>query len=183
MSFFRINRDQIRFRPLSERVNKVEIERDKITSSGKPVISDPKNAERISRAAREIQQARKHAKPVMMSFGAHAIKNGLAPVIIELTGGVYLPIGSAVMSPMIFEKSLSMAQNIALQKKNRIKDFSIYVVDLAKSTWDWQKGEPPATDPAYYLRYLKTFSRMGENMHYISMDNRDFLVSLFQKLC
>ena len=61
--------------------------------------------------------------------------------ISELTGGVYLSIGSAVMSPMIFEKSLSMAQNIALQKKNRIKDFSIYVVDLSKSTWDWQKGE------------------------------------------
>ena len=352
---------------MSERLNKVEIERDKITSSVKPDIDDPKIAERISDAAGEIRHARKHAKPVIMSFGAHAIKNGLAPVIIELlkkgmithlatngagiihdwefafqgassedvreniasgqfgiweetgfyinlalcagayeglgygesigalivnqgvlipnpdelqssvsaaitagkydraasgldftekieryrlktgflsvahpfrhysvqavafeenvpftghpmfghdiiythpmssgaaigrtaerdfltfaggvsklAGGVYLSIGSAVMSPMIFEKSLSMAQNIALQENNRIEDFSIYVVDLAKSTWNWQKGEPPATDPAYYLRYLKTFSRMGGNMHYISIDNRDFLVSLFQKLC
>ena len=36
--------------------------------------------------------------------------------VSQLDGGVYISIGSAVMSPMIFEKSLSMAQNLAIQR-------------------------------------------------------------------
>ena len=38
------------------------------------------------------------------------------------------------------------------------------------------------TDPAYYLRYCKTFSRMGGTMRYLQADNRDFLLSLLQAL-
>ncbi len=103
--------------------------------------------------------------------------------ISNIDGGVYLSIGSAVMSPMIFEKSLSMAQNIALREGHPIKNHKIYVVDLAEYTWDWQKdGEPPQNNPAYYLRYCKTFSRMGGTMEYIQADNRDFLLSLYREL-
>ncbi len=103
--------------------------------------------------------------------------------ISNLEGGVYLSVGSAVMSPMIFEKSLSMARNIALQKNSCISDFRIFVIDLAESKWDWEKeGEPEADDPAYYLRYCKTFSRMGGKMKYITSDNKVFLPALFNKL-
>jgi hypothetical protein len=103
--------------------------------------------------------------------------------VSRLEGGVYLSVGSAVMSPMIFEKSLSMARNIALQRGERIEDFFITVVDLARSTWDWNRdGEPPQDDPAYYLRYCKTFSRMGGTMRYLSADNRDFFLSLLRAL-
>ncbi len=103
--------------------------------------------------------------------------------VCGLEGGVYLSVGSAVMSPMIFEKSLSMARNIALQAGRRIERFEIVVVDLAPMAWDWQKhGEPPADHPAYYLRYLKSFSRMGGRMAYIQADNRDFLLALGQDL-
>ncbi len=103
--------------------------------------------------------------------------------VSRLDGGVYLSVGSAVMSPMIFEKSLSMARNIALQEGRTIDRHYMLVVDLAESTWDWQKdGEPPVTDPAYYLRYCKTFSRMGGTMRYLQADNRDFLLSLLQLL-
>jgi hypothetical protein len=57
------------------------------------------------------------------------------------------------------------------------------VVDLAESSWDWQKnGEPPADDPAYYIRYLKTFSRMGGRLSYVLADNRDFLLALYREL-
>ncbi len=100
-----------------------------------------------------------------------------------LEGGVYLSVGSAVLSPMIFEKSLSMSRNL-LRKQNRsIKDFSIHVVDLAKSAWDWtNNGEPPMNDPAYYLRYCKTFSRMGGRMTYCSADNRSWFVALLNTL-
>ncbi len=102
--------------------------------------------------------------------------------VSKLEGGVYLSIGSAVMSPMIFEKSLSMSRNVAIQKNEKIEDFSIHVVDIAKSTWDWSNGEPPETDSAYYLRYMKTFNRMGGRISYTKADNRDFLLALYQEL-
>ncbi len=103
--------------------------------------------------------------------------------VSQIEGGVYLSIGSAVMSPMVFEKSLSMAQNLAIQKGRHIDSHSIYVVDLAESRWDWERdGEPPSTDPGYYLRYCKTFSRMGGRMQYVQADNRDFLLALLSNL-
>jgi len=106
-----------------------------------------------------------------------------AECVSRIHGGVYLSLGSAVMSPMIFEKSLSMAQNIEIQNKKHIDNHYILVVDLAESNWDWHKnGEPPADNPAYYLRYCKTFHRMGGEMHYLTADNRDFLLELYQVL-
>ena len=86
------------------------------------------------------------------------------------------------MSPMIFEKSLSMSRNVSLQKGININDFAIHVVDLQKSSWDWSKGEPPMDDPAYYLRYMKTFNRMGGRVDYFSVDNKDFLKALYTVL-
>ena len=100
----------------------------------------------------------------------------------RLEGGVYLSIGSAVMSPMIFEKSLSMAQNLALQNGQHIDHHYILVVDLAECPWDWSRGEPPEDNPAYYLRYNKTFSRMGGTMRYVQAVNRDFLLALVRAL-
>ena len=106
-----------------------------------------------------------------------------AKSVSNLEGGVYMSVGSAVMSPMIFEKSLSMSQNLEIQKNSHIDNHYILVVDLAESNWDWKKdGEPPADNPAYYLRYCKTFNRMGGEMNYLTADNRDFLLALYQKL-
>ena len=111
-----------------------------------------------------------------------------------LDGGVYLSVGSAVMSPMIFEKALSMARN-ASGRDNAIRDCGIYVVDLQEASWDWSAkqgpaggmtesspAEPPMNSPAYYLRYMKTFSRMGCRTEYISADNRDFFICLYRAL-
>lgn len=103
--------------------------------------------------------------------------------VSNLDNGVYLSLGSAVMSPMVFEKSLSMSQNIEIQHNRHIDNHFMLVIDLAKSDWDWEKnGEPPADNPAYYLRYCKTFSRMGGVFHYLSADNRDFLHELYHNL-
>ena len=99
--------------------------------------------------------------------------------VSRINGGVYISIGSAVMSPMIFEKSLAMAQNLSLQRGRHMEDVKIYVVDLVEAGWDWNRGEPPPDNPAYYVRFLKTFSRMGGEMTYIQADNRDFLLSLY----
>lgn len=362
MPYTMLDREKIRFHSLSERPNKVEIERDHVPPGRRPGPLTPETEEAVRQAAEDVRRAMENGRPVMLAFGAHAIKNGLAPVMIdlmekgclthlatngagiihdwefafqgassedvqanvaegrfgiweetgfyinlalcvgawlglgygesvgalveeqgllipdpgklaeaaarcmaandcdraaaamdlcgrinrfglkpgfmsvphpfrrysvqaaahrlgipftghpmfghdiiythpmnhgasigrcaerdfltyahcvsELSGGVYLSIGSAVMSPMIFEKSLSMARNIVGQKRKRIEDFNIYVVDLGKSSWDWRKGEPPTNDPAYYMRHLKTFNRMGGTMRYVSADNRDFLLLL-----
>jgi hypothetical protein len=103
--------------------------------------------------------------------------------ISRIDNGVYMSVGSAVMSPMIFEKALSMSQNIMIQENRHIDNHYILVIDLAESDWDWAKnGEPPMNNPAYYLRYCKTFSRMGGEMHYLTADNRDFLLSLYHEL-
>ncbi|MCF6357899.1 MAG: hypothetical protein L3J54_08845 [Draconibacterium sp.] len=103
--------------------------------------------------------------------------------VSKLENGVYMSIGSAVMSPMIFEKALSMSQNVAIQRGKHIDNHFMLIVDLAKSDWDWEKdGEPPMDNPAYYLRYCKTFNRMGGEMHYLTADNRDFLLALYQNL-
>jgi hypothetical protein len=102
--------------------------------------------------------------------------------VSQLEGGVYMSIGSAVMSPMIFEKSVSMSQNLAIQKGERLDHHFMVIVDLAESHWDWQKGEPPEDNPDYYLRYNKSFSRMGGTMRYVSADNRDFLLAVLQGL-
>ena len=102
--------------------------------------------------------------------------------VSRIDGGAYLSVGSSVMSPMIFEKAMSMAQNLAIQEGRRIENHFITVVDLAESRWDWEKGEPPENDPAYYLRYNKTFSRMGGAMRYAQANNRDFLLALGQAL-
>jgi len=102
--------------------------------------------------------------------------------ISRISGGVYLSVGSAVMSPMVFEKSMSMGQNLAIQRGERIEGHFILVVDLAESAWNWARGEPPIDRPEYYLRYCKTFSRMGGTMRYLTADNRDFLLGLCRGL-
>jgi hypothetical protein len=119
------------------------------------------------------------------AIGRAAMRDFLcyAEGVSRLAGGVYLSVGSAVMSPMIFEKSLSMARNLARQRGETIEDHFMLVADLAPSTWDWTKGgEPPAENPAYYLRYCKSFSRMGGTMRYLSADNRDLLLGLRRRL-
>jgi hypothetical protein len=106
-----------------------------------------------------------------------------AESVSRLEYGVYMSLGSAVMSPMIFEKSLSMVQNREIQQKRHIDNHFMLIVDLAKSDWDWEKnGEPPSDNPAYYLRYCKTFHRMGGEMYYLTSDNRDFLLELYHDL-
>ncbi len=102
--------------------------------------------------------------------------------VSNLDGGVYMSIGSAVMSPMVFEKSLSMSQNLAIQKGEHIDNHYMIIVDLQESHWDWTQGEPPADNPDYYLRYNKSFNRMGGSMRYLTADNRDFLLAIAQGL-
>ena len=103
--------------------------------------------------------------------------------VSNLDHGVYMSVGSAVMSPMIFEKALAMSQNLKIQENQHIDNHYMMIVDMTRSDWNWRKsGEPPIDNPAYYLRYCKTFHRMGGEMHYLTADNRDFLLAIYQQL-
>jgi hypothetical protein len=99
-------------------------------------------------------------------------------------GGVVLAVGSAIMAPQVFEKSLSCVNNLRLQSGRPIVgDFSIYVVDIQDGgRWDWTQGEPGRDNPAYYLRFCKSFARMGGAMHYVQSDNVVFLHNLLCQL-
>ena len=93
-----------------------------------------------------------------------------------------LSIGSSVMAPMVFEKSLSMAKNLAKQEGKKLENYKIFVNDIHPSKWDWKKGDPPKDNPDYYLRFCKSFSRMGGDFEYLCMDNRQFIHNLYHIL-
>jgi hypothetical protein len=102
----------------------------------------------------------------------------------HLENGVVLSVGSAIMAPQVFEKSISCVNNLRLQDNRTIvHGHTIYVVDIQDGgNWDWSQGEPPKDNPAYYLRFCKSFSRMGGVMHYIQSDNVAFLHNLYHLL-
>jgi hypothetical protein len=102
----------------------------------------------------------------------------------QLDGGVVLSVGSAIMAPQVFEKSISCVNNLRLQEgKLIVQGHTIYVVDIQDGgNWDWSKGEPPKNNPAYYLRFCKSFVRMGGGMEYVQADNVAFLHNLLRSL-
>jgi hypothetical protein len=101
-----------------------------------------------------------------------------------LDGGVVMSVGSAVMAPQVFEKGISCVNNLRLQAgKKIVHDHTIYVVDIQDGgNWDWSQGEPPKDNPAYYLRFCKSFARMGGTMNYLESDNIAFLHNLLSTL-
>jgi len=92
-----------------------------------------------------------------------------AESVRRIDHGVYLSVGSAVMSPMVFEKSLSMAQNLAIQAGTRIeKPLHSRGRSCRIALGTGTQGEPPQDNPDYYLRYNKSFNRMGGVMRYLT---------------
>lgn len=104
--------------------------------------------------------------------------------LCNLEGGVVLSIGSAIMGPQVFEKALSCVNNLRLQAgRDVVRGHSFYVVDLQDGGgWDWTQGEPPKTNPAYYLRFCKSYARMGGALNYAQCDNLTFIHHLFRQL-
>jgi hypothetical protein len=102
----------------------------------------------------------------------------------ELDGGVVLSVGSAIMGPQVFEKSISCVNNLRVQAGRQVvHGHTIAVVDLQDGgSWDWTQGEPPKTHPAYYLRFCKSYSRMGGAMRYLQCDNAAFVHHLHREL-
>ena len=107
-----------------------------------------------------------------------------AGAVEDLDNGVLMCVGSAIMAPQVFEKSLSCVHNLRFQDgRPAVSGHTIYVVDLQDGGgWDWTQGEPPKNHPAYYLRFCKSFSRMGGEMRYVQSDNAAFVQHLHRAL-
>ena len=92
--------------------------------------------------------------------------------ISQLEGGVFLNLGSAVMGPEVYLKSLSMARNIATQRGEQIRHFTTANFDLIDFPDFQDEGAP--TDAHYYHRPKKTILirtvRDGGEGYHISGD-------------
>lgn len=75
--------------------------------------------------------------------------------VMDLEGGVFLNIGSAVMGPEVYLKALAMARNVAHPRGEKICHFTTAVFDLP-SLGDDLSHEAPKNDPRYYFRPFKT---------------------------
>jgi len=115
---------------------------------------------------------------------AHADFAQFCRSVEALDGGVVLSVGSAIMAPQVFEKSLSCVNNLRLQAgRPPVAGHTIHVIDIQDGgNWDWSQGEPPKDNPAYYLRFCKSFARMGGTMQYHQCDNTMFLHNLLLEL-
>ena len=89
MPYKKFDRSKVKMLPLSERQNKQRIEDKKILPDFPYEISEAQEKQ-IDEAVARIVTARENGKPVMLAFGAHSIKNCLAPVFIELMKGGWI---------------------------------------------------------------------------------------------
>ena len=68
------------------------------------------------------------------------------------------------MGPQVFEKSLSCVNNLRLQdgpRRSSRATRSTSSTSRTAAAGTGRTGEPPKTNPAYYLRFCKSYARMG----------------------
>jgi len=182
----------------TSRVELLRVLREKNFTSGRvEVVHRWKDASILASAFQQNIPATAHPGIGYDIISCHPMFNGavigraaeldfklFAGAVENLDGGVVLSIGSAIMAPQVFEKSLSCVHNLRFQEgRPPVRDFDIFVVDLQDGgNWDWGQGEPPKDNPAYYLRFCKSFSRMGGAMRYVQCDNLAFVHRLLLEL-
>ena len=84
MPYPKIDRDNLEVKKLIDRKNKVYIERDHVPLSQKPAHLSELGKKLIEKTVERIRQAKEKQRSVMLTFGAHTIKNGMAPTLIAL---------------------------------------------------------------------------------------------------
>ena len=92
--------------------------------------------------------------------------------VSKLEGGVFLNLGSAVMGPEVYLKSLSMARNVAHQRNEEIRNFLTANFDLIDFRDFRDEGSPK--EAHYYHRPKKTILvrtiRDGGKSYHVSGD-------------
>ena len=84
MTHKKFDRSKLSIRPLSERRNQISIEKSAVPLTAQPAVLKEDVKELIKKTADKIRIAKDKNRSVILAFGAHTIKNGLAPVLIEL---------------------------------------------------------------------------------------------------
>jgi hypothetical protein len=107
----------------------------------------------------------------------------LATTLEGLTDAVILCVGSAITVPMVMEKAMAMAKNVAPITGTNI---NCYIIDLFDKDNRWctdRTTEPPEHDISYFIRPLKTFNRMFPGRcKYMQLDNRQLMYHLRDEL-
>ena len=103
----------------------------------------------------------------------------LAQTLEGIQDAVFICVGSAITFPMVMEKAFAMAKNV---DPTTGTNCSCYIVDLFDVSSEWKDGEPDKSNPAYYNRPMKTFSRMVDDCHYMQLDNRQLMYNLRERL-
>ncbi len=106
-------------------------------------------------------------------------------VVENLEKGVVMNFGSAVMAPEVFLKALSMARNVAHQKRKKIKHFTSVVCDLYNLPSNFNK-EPNKHEPGYYFRpwktmLVRTVADKGEGF-YIKGPHADIIPAIWKAI-
>jgi len=78
------DRNRLFIKGLGERKNQISIKDKKIPLTFQPENLKDHDKELIHRTALRISESIKEKRSVILAFGAHTIKNGLGPVLIEL---------------------------------------------------------------------------------------------------
>ena len=86
MPYPKLDRDLLSVKKLTDRKNKVYIERDHVPVTQKPAHLSELGVSLIEKTADRIRSAREGQRSRMLTFGAHTIKNGMAPTLIALIG-------------------------------------------------------------------------------------------------
>lgn len=109
-----------------------------------------------------------------------------AHTISQLEGGVYLNVGTSVTGPEVYLKALSMARNVARQKRAEIRHFTTAVFDLMDLPGNFRHCPPAKSDPLYYFRPWKTILVRtvadGGQSYYFCGDHRFTLPTLWSRL-
>jgi len=81
-----------------------------------------------------------------------------------LDGGVVLSVGSAIMAPQVFEKSLSCINNLRLHKgRNIVRGHAMYVVDIQDGgNWIGQKASRRRTIRLIICASAKVFPEWAD---------------------
>ena len=107
----------------------------------------------------------------------------LADTLEGLTDAVVSCVGSAITVPMVMEKAIAMAKNVAPITGTNV---SCYVIDLFDEDNSWgnnRNDEPAQGSVSYFIRPLKTFNRMfPRRCKYKKMDNRKLMFYLWERL-
>jgi deoxyhypusine synthase len=84
MPYQKFDRDRLLVKNLHDRKNKINIEESHIPVSQHPAGFSDNDYNLIKKTAERIRVARERNSAVVLTFGAHTIKNGMSPTLIAL---------------------------------------------------------------------------------------------------